>query len=495
MFSKLFINLKKNHFWGFLFILVISFVPRFVMLFTNRLMSFGTEQGMDLLFAKDIVVNHIFPLAGSNRTYVWHILKGPGWYYFLSIPFILGNGDPFWAKAATGLVSVATIIISYFILKSVFNLKTAIAVCILLSISPWLIEITGQIWPPYIVIFPVALFLFGVMKFLQKKQRFAILIALSIGLMVQFEIAIAVFYIVQLLILIPLVVKYKYISYKMLFLSFFVLFLFFLPNVIYDLTHSFYSTGGFSILITELVRGGFGNVIHLLAQRVDVFTWNFRSTFSPNIIKSFCLLSIIYLGAYLFTKDKKIARFKKIFLIYLVLTPLSKILIMFFYPGAVPAWHLLDLSIIYCFALGIIFGYFFKKPVLKIFSVAVLLGLIIMFSMRMSEIFRNEFLFSFGINRIAQATPVNYIFADAKGQQFTYTPLDAGQQRFDFDYLFWWYGAKKYGYQPSTNKQKINYFILDKNVAGNQTFPKNLTGKVVNKKDFQNGFSVIKVVQ
>ena len=494
MFNNFLGIIRKNQFWSFLFILIISFVPRFVMPFTNRSFVLGTEPARDLLTVKDIVINHIFPLAGFNYGYVWHIQRGPGWYYFLAIPFILGNGDPFWAKAATGLVSIATIILSFFILKSVFNIKTAVAACILLAVSPWLIEITGQIWPPYIVIFPVALFLFAMMKFLQKQQNYAVLIALSIGLMAQFEIAIAFFYIVQMIILIPFAIKYKYINYKTLFLSFFILFLSFVPNIINDLTHSFYSTGGFLILVNYLVKGGVTNIIGLFGQRIDVFTWNFRSTFSPNVFKSICLISVMYLGAYAFIKDKKILPFKKRFVLYLALTPLMKFIILFFYPGGVQAWHLLDLTVVYCFLLGIILGYFLEKPILKLLALAVLVGLIIISSIRMNEIFKNEFLLSFGVNRITQAAPVNFIFSDSKKQPFNYIILDTSQHRYDFDYLFWWYGAKKYGYQPSKNKQKVRYYILDNNDINREILPKNLTGKIIKTENFKNGYSVIKVI-
>jgi hypothetical protein len=201
----------------------------------------------------------------------------------------------------------------------------------------------------------------------------------------------------------------------------------------------------------------------------------------------------MYGGVYAFIKNKNIAYSKKLFVAYLALIPLIKLIILFFYPGGVQAWGLLDLTVIYCFLLGIILGYFLNRPVLKMLSLAILAGLILISVTRMNEIFRNEFQLAFGVDRIAQASSVEYIFQDARKQQFNYVSLDKNQQRYDFDYLFWWYGAKKYGYQPSSSKQKIIYYILDKNDANRELLPKKLTGKIINTKDFQNGYSVIKV--
>ena len=112
----------------------------------------------------------------------------------------------------------------------------------------------------------------------------------------------------------------------------------------------------------------------------------------------------------------------------------------------------------------------------------------------MSDIFRNEFKLSFGVSRIVQSAPVDYVFKDAKGKQFNYVSLDRGQNRYDFDYLFWWYGAKQYGYQPSIGKQRLTYYILDKSDANHETLPKDLTGKIINMKTFGNEYSVIKVI-
>jgi len=490
MFDLISKRIKHKTFLSLVFIVSLSFVPRVIMLFSRRLVSFGGEQGMDLLFVKDIVVNHAIYLIGYNTNYVWHIPKGPGWYYLLSIPFILGNGDPFWAKAMTGIISIATVILSFNILRSGFGLKSAIMTGMLLAISPWLIEQTGQIWPPYIVIFPTALFLFSVMKVLQKKQKYVALIALSIGLMLQFEISIGYFYIVQMLIMIPLAIKYKYVNFRTLFWALFILILFFIPNVIYDLTHNFYSANGFSILIKVLVNGGFNNLFHLLSQRVDAFIWNFRLTFSDNTIKSFCLLLIIYVGVYLFVKDKRNIVSQKLFLFYLALTPLTKILILFFYPGVIQAWYLLDLVVVYCFLLGIILGYFLDRKRLNLLAIAVLLGLVVIFVFRTYIIFRNEFDLTLGVDRIAQSTVIKYIYSDAKRQQFNYTP-----HRFDLTYLFWWYGKNKYGLNPSNVPQKVNYYILDANDPEDRVLPKDISGRVVDTKVFPYGFTVKKIIQ
>lgn len=487
-------SLKSKTFFAFVFIFALSFIPRFIMLFTQRIVSFEAEQGMDLLITKGILLKSVFPLTSLNNILLFHSLpRIPGWYYLSYIPFFLGNGNPFWAKAMTGVISIVTIVFIFFVTKSAFNLKTAIATSILLSISPWLIEQTGQYWPPYIIILPVAIYFWAIMKLFEKKQNYAILVALSIGLMVSFEVVTAIFCLAQTLLIVPLAIKYKYLNLKVLVLCAFALFLTLLPNVLYDLTHKFYFAGGFSALTSEFNGNISFNIIKMLGQRVDVFTWNFRSTLSPDLIKSICLFIIMYTGTLLFVKDNKNAYSKKLFVVYLALIPFITFSISFFNPSTIQAWYLLDLTVLYCFLLGIILGYFLEKTKLKLLSIAILLALTIIASIKMYAVFKSEFVLSFGVNRIAQAAPVDFIFNNANKQAFNYIPLDTSLHRYDFDYLFWWYGAKKYGYQPSVSKQKLTYYILDKNDANHESLPKKLTGKIITIKNFQTGYSVIKV--
>jgi len=79
-----------------------------------------------------------------------------------------------------------------------------------------------------------------------------------------------------------------------------------IPVIIYEVTHNFYSTRGLFILLNELLRGGGElNFSSKILQRIDTFTWGFRSTFAPNVFVSFAIFIVLVYFAYYFLKNKK----------------------------------------------------------------------------------------------------------------------------------------------------------------------------------------------
>jgi len=283
--------MRKKTILFFCLILILGIIPRIITAFSN--LPFTDEAGYSLLVSKKIVFDHIFPLVGFNLNYEWHITKGPGWFYTLAIPIILGNGNPIFAKIFTVFADLVGITFTFYLLKKAFDLKTATLVSFFLSVSPWFIDQVGYIWPPFFAPIFIILFLLFTMKFIQGKKNYSLLIALMLGFIGQYEIAIMIFLLGQIIILLPLAFKKKLIDLKRLLYSFLVFVITMLPIIIYDLTHNFYSLRGFVILFSELSKGHGQSILSKLPQRVDTFTWGFRSTFSPNIILSITILFIL----------------------------------------------------------------------------------------------------------------------------------------------------------------------------------------------------------
>jgi len=484
-------NLRNKVLLSFLLILLLASSYRLIAFFYNGPPTYQAEVAHDYMQAKNIILGQSFPLVAENYNYVWHIPKGAGWYYVLAGVFMFSNANPLAPKLLTPLVGIATIAIAFFLLKLRFNLKTAIFTSVLLAISPALVDESHLIWPPFIVFLPVVLFLYSVFKILEGRQKYAILAAVSIGLMAQFEVTIAFFYGVYSLLLIPFAIKRKYLNFRTTFYFLLTLFLFVVPFIVDDILHGAYSSGGIVILIQNLGKGAHRSLMYILGQRLDTFIWNFRSTFTPNIPKSIGLLVTICAGAYLYLRDKKIEQSKKIFILFLSLAPLVKFALLFFYPDDLRGWWFLDLIVVYCFLLGIILAYFLTKPKLKMLSVAIILSLILISLNRVWVTFKSE---EFGKNIITQTAPVEYIYNDARGQKFNVISLDTTQIRYDFNYLFWWYGSKKYGYQPSVAKQKLLYYILIDNSTSHAVLPKDLSRKVVETRIFPPDVTVKKII-
>src|SRR5258708_3533466 len=106
---------KSVYFLLFCILILLSFFPRGVEVL-NKNYVFVFDQGRDYLAAKDIAQNHKFTLIGaeigSGSAGFQYIFQGPGYYYFLAIPYILFQGDPYGGVIlmfALGLLSIGVV--------------------------------------------------------------------------------------------------------------------------------------------------------------------------------------------------------------------------------------------------------------------------------------------------------------------------------------------------------------------------------------------------
>ena len=56
---------------------------------------------------------------------------------------------------------------------------------------------------------------------------------------------------------------------------------------------------------------------------------------------------------------------------------------------------------------------------------------------------------------------LDYIYKDARGEQFGVLVFTPPVYTYDYDYLFWWYGTKKYSYVPYNEKRGTFYLLID----------------------------------
>src|SRR3989344_8542707 len=100
-----------------LFILGVALLPRSIEVL-NKNYIFGFDQGRDYLAVKSIVVDHKLTLIGSEigagSAGFQGIFHGPFYYYSLSLPFALTNGDPYGGVVLMFLFGMSSVVFSYF---------------------------------------------------------------------------------------------------------------------------------------------------------------------------------------------------------------------------------------------------------------------------------------------------------------------------------------------------------------------------------------------
>lgn len=484
----------------YILLFIISLLPRSMELFSDN-NYFGFEQGLQYLITKEIFVDHKITMASFQGGF-GDILKPAGFNYLLGIPFILASGNPFVGRIFMFAISSLTILLAIILTNRMFKPITAFFICLLLTISSNMYHLAGRMDTPAFIPILIVLLIFLVSKILSGNKKILPLAAFVIGLTAHFEMATSGKLIPLFMVLLVYLSIKKTISYRYFFISVIFLIIPLLPLLIFDLSHNFQNIHGVLKLFEASgrhVRQDFALLsLNVIANRLDVFRWNFLSTFSPHFLIWPLILLWILAGSFIYLR-KKISDLSEKKLVFILVTiPFVYFIMLIFYPANIVQWWLFELGVFYCFLVGIIFGYFWNK---KYFRFLIILTLIILFSAfihRIVILYQNEFVFYSSVDKyIHESEPIRYIFDDAKKNTFS-IKIFSSHPSANYDYLIWWYETNKYDFMSDTKYGNIIYMLFERDYLlslGDEKLSKILeVGTVMNTKVFKSGFIIKKVL-
>lgn len=246
---KLFRFFNKNIF--IITVLVIGFFLRVDKL--SEYMVFIPDQGLFYLPARDMILYGKIPLVGPETSHPW-IHHGALWTYVLAIIFMFFRFDPVMPAYFIAILGVATILLFYIALKSMFDEKTAILGSILYATSPLIVmnaRIAYHTSPiPFFVIF----LFFLTFKFIKGSAWVFPIITLLLGVLYNHEITTFVYFITIGIILGFGFIKkkkwFKKLHNKKLILASIISFLIpMTPFILYDISHGWRQTVGFLVWV------------------------------------------------------------------------------------------------------------------------------------------------------------------------------------------------------------------------------------------------------
>lgn len=486
--------LSKKYWLIFTIITLLAFFPRALQVFNPYNYFFEPEQGTEYLVTKSIAIDHQIVFTAHQGGF-GGFSKGSGFNYLLTIPFILGNGDPFGGRLFMLTISILTVSLAFILTSRIFNLWTAALISFLLAVSPNLKDYAGGISPPFLIPFLTVFFIYFLFKAFNGQNKFIPLLALIVGLMTHFEMATAgilfsLLILTGIICLIKKTIPYRYYFFSICFFA-----LPILPILFFDIKHNFSNTKGI-IKMLEMSKPQTSLILNnTFDNRLEVFNWNFISTFSPNPIIWFPILSLILFGIYRFTNNRKVSLKEKNFVLYLGLIPIFTFLILLIYPGdVINQWWITHLAVIYCFLLGIFLNYFWSKSKFKLLVIVLIIILSIAFVKRTLFIYKTQFIYP-PVNYIREMSAIEYIFQDAKRKTFGILVF-AKRDQANYDYLIWWLGNTKYKYQPHRAKKGLYYIIIEPNYYPLLNAPSTLnslqSGTLLETKKMPNGFTIEK---
>ena len=155
---NVFLKMKKNNLFLILIILLGLFL-RFYRL--SETAMFIGDQARDYFVARDLLLNHKFPLIGPQTSIPW-LHQGPFFYYFLAFFLWIGKFDPIWPVYGTALFGVLAIYLIYVLGKKLFDEKAGLLAAFFYAISPYAIlqsriSLHPSILPVFVILFLMAL--------------------------------------------------------------------------------------------------------------------------------------------------------------------------------------------------------------------------------------------------------------------------------------------------------------------------------------------------
>lgn len=466
----------------FLFLVTAAFLI-FGVLFkltvtANGNFLFNMDNARDMIDVREMVVLKHLRLIGPTSG-IEGFFNGPGWYYLLAIPFILSGGNPY---ASIILMISLWAIGGFFLLKIISRygtLATLVVGFIWLS-SNYLSLGSVYAFNPTPVTFLMPLFIFLFEKYL-KNQTLLLSISLWFlaGLFFNFEMAFGVFMPLIIFVVIFILGKQKLFLNKTFWIGVLFFILTLLPQFLFDLKHDFLlskslmqhftsdaSNGGvLSLYRLTGLKETYINVILATFMNWKLFTYSFLF-----------LLLIILLKKF---KDKTFR--DPIFLICLSLIFVPLLGYCMVKVGVMP-WHLGGSMVSLIILLGILVFEFGRNIFLKII-LSFLTLIFIFYSIANLNIIDSLFYKKPSqdpSNFQSEVNAIDFVYRKANGKNFKVYVYLPSVIDYSYQYLFWWYGVRKFGYLPKEyayQPKKPNY-IKNKELFNNNVYPPVSSGLV-----------------
>ncbi len=426
-----------------LFILIVGILYR-LFLTAHGNFIFNMDNARDFVDVREMVEVGKLRLIGPTSA-IDGLYTGPLWYYLLAIPYLLSGGNPY---AAILMQFIFWAIGGFYLLK------------LIQRYSKWLIVPIGLIWiasnyvvlanvysfNPNPVLLLTPLLIYSLVECIGEKKDKWIIIAWALAAAF-FNLEMNAGFFIPFIILISILwFDKKLFKNKFFWIGVFVFILSLLPQILFDLRHQFVMSKALINFLTESKNSS--DILQRIGLTADMFHRVLEATLMNQKQLTYFLEILFFLIFIknIFAKNSKNYIFYISSLFFLI--PFLGYLII---PVTVNMWHLGDFSASALILIGFILFSSWKSN---------LLGKVVSFFLSITIIYFSflnifySFTTNFGKPSLDpseysnEIKAIDYVYKEAKGQDFkVYTYLPSVYD-YPYQYLFWWYGRKKYGYLP-----------------------------------------------
>lgn len=437
---------------------------------------FGHDHGRDYLAAYNIVENHKLTLigaeAGSGVAGINGIFHGPGYFYLISLAYILFHGDPVGGQLFMVVFGVLTLLAACFIGYKIFGKIGAALFLFFVAISPLIVSQSRFIWSSHPITLFVLLALYCVYKIPDNPRKYVPLAVFISGFTYHSQLGVAVPLTLSVLLSIPLIFKIRDIRvyvYAVL-ACFFV----YLPMFLFEARHGFMAMRSAWMYALSGGSGG-GSVFEIkrLMSHIADYWYNFVNTFtfefgwiSNQIQKIILYITIPFVIIGLFRhREAKHTKFIFFLLLVIVVTCVGYL----FLNNTVWDYYLthsrLAYMLIFTYAL-VPFLRNYRRLTLR--TIGTVITAVFLLVLCFGTAFRMYISYTVDIHDtevydkiIGKRLVLDTIYKDAQGKSFSIFVFMPSVYTWPYDYLFKTYGKQMYGYEPDHEKKGLTYLIIE----------------------------------
>lgn len=415
-----------------------------------------------MLKVAEIVYQHKILLIGFT-TGLEGVFYGPWWYYIISVPFLLSSGDPQFVAAFIALTGIATVLLIYLFGKKLINENFGLLTAFLVGLSPALIGISSQIWNPNIAPLLILISLFLIYRIFQKPSRLDFFFyGVLCFLLLDTEIVFGILLLTGSLLGFLVISRRSILNKKALFFIPGVLLILF-PRIFFETRHNFLMTNNLIRMLTAQKESVGGNTFASIPGKLDIFLGQYADTLT-NGLKIAALILIIILIIFTTKYYKKFSPMVKKFFLFSGIVIITFIIGILFFSHDIWPHYLVGLPVYYCLisAIPLYYGAKYLKHgnIYMVLLLAILCWINIKPVQVISDLQKPIWEGDAAVYR-NQLAVVDYVYNQAKGKPFNYIAYSPAIYTYPYDYLFSWYGPKKYNYSANKEHEKIFFVIIE----------------------------------
>lgn len=426
---------------------------------TPDLLRFYYDQGRDAMVVSDMILKHQPVLVGPT-TGLAGILRGPAFYYLLLPAYIVGQGSPIIAAIWLQIINLFGLYIFYRLAKELFSPLAGLLAVGLLGLSAHMVDLSRWLSNPSPVLTTVPLMLYGMVSVLRGRtpQFWLPVVALMLGLNLQFEMASEIWFIPVVVILLVLRGRTLQVTRRTALISIAIFLLTLVPQVIFDIRHEGIMRNAIIQNFTHPQSPSFGFNPTTIRSRLTLFTETYTYILSPYYSWTLPLLFFLFVPILFFAKVRRGFVLPLIFF----LTPLTILTFFIGNSGNFYTYYLIGTFPIFILLVSGILSVYLSRLTPAFFFAIILIFFALIGNFRvLNDFFRQGIDGPNSITIRNQLDNIDWIYQTASGRPFRVEVYVPPVIPYSYDYLFRWYGQNKYGYVPDKNTPDLEFILYE----------------------------------